>query len=62
MLTNVKKEERKALRSGVAPSRIRLANSESSMPTKAAPNRPVIASQIRTAGFFFSYLAIIAKP
>src|ERR1700724_3374121 len=42
--TSVKKEERKALRCGPAPSWIRWENSFSSMETKAMPNSAVIAS------------------
>src|SRR3954466_16138181 len=58
----VKKADRKALRCGVAPSWIMWANSDSSMPMKAAPNRPVIASQIWVCAILFCCIVSMAKP
>ena len=60
--TRVKKAYRKALRWGVAPSWIMWANSVSSMPMKARPNRPVIASHICVWAVLFCCIVSIAKP
>ncbi len=60
--TSVKKAERKALVCGVAPSWIRLLNSNSSIPTNPAPSSPVITSHSRVPFSLPSCIAIIAKP
>ena len=62
LTTTAKNDDRKALRWGVAPSWIMWRNSESSMPTKARPNRPVTASQNCVAAIRDRSIESIAKP
>ena len=60
--TRVKNDDRKALRQGPAPSAIMWANSFSSRPRKAAPNRPVTASQISMVSLRSRSMSSMAKP
>ena len=60
--TSVKKDDRKALRCGPAPSEIIFPNSKSSIDRKTAPSSPVSTSQICVHTMLPRFAVIIARP